>query len=480
LSLNILKVGVLWVLFLLTLNSQRLVSSGWTHQLAQKELQKINTYKAPRDKLVCILNCCRVINNLLLNVSLATNDNPSGADDFLPILIYIVIKANPPQLHSNLLYISRYRHRSRLISEASYFYTNLVSAETFISTLEAKSLSMDKGEYEKQLQAARAVLDGMNMPSPLPSRTVPQETHGLVGREEEHASLPSNEAANKIEPGPGLTIHKEDQIESPLLPAASTSAIVASTNALHSPKESKQRNLGASIKKLEAAAIPAVLEADRSGQLAIDYPYLYASAGDLRVADVESLLSAYKELALKYCVLCKAVEGTGISEKNHRVSSPVVDSKDAGTARFSSTAELESAPESTSHSESMAITGEQSILKEEQAPDVKRTIQSDGLQDLFDGMHVRGEGSDEGKVSSPESPTFGNMGREEYPSDNHSGREMEPQPEKRVYNDESAVEEEHVVAEDTGHSSHEIFEESRDPSIDKEEVVESVSLDDTQ
>jgi hypothetical protein len=470
----------LWVLFLLTLNSQRLVSLGWTHQLAQKELQKINTYKAPRDKLVCILNCCRVINNLLLNVSLATNDNPSGADDFLPILIYIVIKANPPQLHSNLLYISRYRHRSRLISEASYFYTNLVSAETFISTLEAKSLSMDKGEYEKQLQAARAVLDGMNMPSPLLSRTVPQETHGLVGREEEHASLPSNEAASKIEPGPGLTIHKEDQIESPLLPVASTSAIVASTNAPHSPKESKQRNLGATIKKLEAAAIPAVLEADRSGQLAIDYPYLYASAGDLRVADVESLLSAYKELALKYCVLCKAVEGTGISEKNHRVSSPVVDSKDAGTTRFSSTAELESAPESTSHSESMAVTGEQSILKEEQAPDVKRTIQSDGLQDLFDGMHVRGEGSDEGKVSSPESPTFGNMGREEYPSDNHSGREMEPQPEKRVYNDESGVEEEHVVAEDTGHSSHEIFEEGHDPSIDKEEVVESVSLDDTQ
>ncbi|CAM6017689.1 unnamed protein product, partial [Sphagnum balticum] len=222
--------------------------SSWL--LAQKELQKINTYKAPRDKLVCILNCCRVINNLLLNVSLATNDNPSGADDFLPILIYIVIKANPPQLHSNLLYISRYRHRSRLISEASYFYTNLVSAETFISTLEAKSLSMDKGEYEKQLQAARAGLDGMNMPSPLPSRT-----------------------------------------------------------------------------------------------LAIDYPYLYASAGDLRVADVESLLYAYKELALKYSVLCKAVEGTGISEKNHRVSFPVVDSKDAGTARFSR--ECNASPSST-------------------------------------------------------------------------------------------------------------------------------------
>jgi len=66
----------------------------WLEQLAQKELQKINTYKAPRDKLVCILNCCRVINNLLLNVSIGSKDNPPGADDFLPVLIYVVIKVS--------------------------------------------------------------------------------------------------------------------------------------------------------------------------------------------------------------------------------------------------------------------------------------------------------------------------------------------------------------------------------------------------
>lgn len=390
------------------------------------------------------------------------------------------MQANPPQLYSNLLYINRYRHRSRLISEASYFYTNLVSAEAFISTLESNSVSMDEGEYEKQLQAAREARDGMNTTSSLSSGTAPlHNVHGPAMKEEVRTALPSKEASIKFEPGV-LSIQRDDQIESPVLPAASTAALAPSTKPAHSPKESKDRNASATMRKLEAAAIPAVVEADESGQLAMDYPFLYASAGDLRVVDVESLLSSYKELVLKYVALYKAVEGTGISEKNHRVSSPVVDSKDAGTARFSSTAELESAPESTSHSESMAVTGDQSILKEEQAPDVKRTIQSDGLQDLFDGMHVRCEGSDEGKVSSPESPTFGNMGREEYPSDNHRGREIEPQPEKRVYNDESGVEEEHVVAEDTGHSSHEIFEESHDPSIDKEEVVESVSLDDTQ
>lgn len=61
-------------------------------QLAQKELQKMNMYKAPRDKLMCILSCCKVINNLLLNASIASKENAPGADEFLPVLIYVTIK----------------------------------------------------------------------------------------------------------------------------------------------------------------------------------------------------------------------------------------------------------------------------------------------------------------------------------------------------------------------------------------------------
>ncbi|KAL6997392.1 Vacuolar protein sorting-associated protein 9A [Sarracenia purpurea var. burkii] len=61
--------------------------------LAEKELQKINAFKAPREKLLCVLNCCRVINNLLLNASMSENRVP-GADDFLPVLIYVTIKAS--------------------------------------------------------------------------------------------------------------------------------------------------------------------------------------------------------------------------------------------------------------------------------------------------------------------------------------------------------------------------------------------------
>ncbi|KAK3427541.1 hypothetical protein EUGRSUZ_F03739 [Eucalyptus grandis] len=130
--------------------------------LAQKELQKINMCKAPRDKLVCILNCCKVINNLLINASIASNENPPGADEFLPVLIYVTIKASPPQLHSNLLYIQRYRRQSRLVAEAAYFFTNMLSAESFISNIDAKALSMDETEFSSNMESARALLSGLS------------------------------------------------------------------------------------------------------------------------------------------------------------------------------------------------------------------------------------------------------------------------------------------------------------------------------
>ncbi|CAL5201114.1 unnamed protein product [Lathyrus oleraceus] len=64
--------------------------SSWL--LAEKELQKMNAFKAPQEKLSSIMNCCRVINNLLLNDAMSEHV-PAGADDFLPVLIYVTIKA---------------------------------------------------------------------------------------------------------------------------------------------------------------------------------------------------------------------------------------------------------------------------------------------------------------------------------------------------------------------------------------------------
>lgn len=56
---------------------------------AQAEIRTISAYKTPRDKVQCILRMCSTIMNLL---SLANEDSVPGADDFVPVLVFVLIK----------------------------------------------------------------------------------------------------------------------------------------------------------------------------------------------------------------------------------------------------------------------------------------------------------------------------------------------------------------------------------------------------
>ena len=86
------------------------------------EISKINGYRAPRDKVICILNCCKVIFGLLKNSKKAD----TSADSFIPLLIYVVLHANPDHLVSNIQYILRFRNQDKLCGEAGYYISSLV------------------------------------------------------------------------------------------------------------------------------------------------------------------------------------------------------------------------------------------------------------------------------------------------------------------------------------------------------------------
>lgn len=141
--------------------------------LAVEQLRGWNAFKAPRDKMVCILNACKAIWKLL---SAKKDGKNAGADEFLPHLIYTVIRANPPNLHSNVEYIARFRHPDKMHMEYGYYFTQLASVVPFIERLTAKSLTITEEEFRDNV--ARTTRGGSAPPAalPPPAQPIPLKT----------------------------------------------------------------------------------------------------------------------------------------------------------------------------------------------------------------------------------------------------------------------------------------------------------------
>ncbi|TWU74543.1 hypothetical protein ED733_006077 [Metarhizium rileyi] len=118
-------------------------------KLAQQELLKIKSYRAPRDKIICVLNCSKVIFGLLKH-----NKSDSSADSFMPLLIYVVLQSNPEHLVSNVQYILRFRNQEKLGGEAGYYLSSLMGAIQFIENMDRSSLTISDDEFERNVEAA--------------------------------------------------------------------------------------------------------------------------------------------------------------------------------------------------------------------------------------------------------------------------------------------------------------------------------------
>lgn len=99
---------------------------------AQREILTMNAFKTAREKVECVVRTCSIIMNLL---SLACERSVPAADDLMPVLVFVLINANPPSLLSTIQYVESF-YDKYLEGEDAYWWTQFCSVVEFIKTMD--------------------------------------------------------------------------------------------------------------------------------------------------------------------------------------------------------------------------------------------------------------------------------------------------------------------------------------------------------
>ncbi|KAK9710372.1 Vacuolar sorting protein 9 (VPS9) domain [Popillia japonica] len=99
---------------------------------AQEALQAMAAYRTPRDKVGCVIRCTTAIMDLL---SFAQDRGSTTADDFIPVLVYVIIRVNPQALLSTIQYVNSF-YSSQITGEDEYWWTQFCSAVEYTKTMD--------------------------------------------------------------------------------------------------------------------------------------------------------------------------------------------------------------------------------------------------------------------------------------------------------------------------------------------------------
>ena len=121
-------------------------------EFAIKALRQIDDCMSPVEKLCCLVECITIIVNVL---ELCSGGGIS-ADDSLPIIIYLLIRAQSQRMHSNFNYIAKFRHPRKMLGQNGFCFSQIKSAIQYILTMDHTGLTISKEEFERKVEQARA------------------------------------------------------------------------------------------------------------------------------------------------------------------------------------------------------------------------------------------------------------------------------------------------------------------------------------
>ncbi|CAN0286228.1 unnamed protein product, partial [Discosporangium mesarthrocarpum] len=137
-----------------------------TTTTTQEALRNMGQGKCPADIMDSLVRCCDIIFSMLQYARGRAVPGPAGesqgmahtpgeeratgyesqgaADEFFPVFLFVVLKANTPRLHSMCKYVQAYYSPTGLISSRpGYCFVNLKSAVQYLMNVDAFALKMD-------------------------------------------------------------------------------------------------------------------------------------------------------------------------------------------------------------------------------------------------------------------------------------------------------------------------------------------------
>ena len=113
-------------------------------------IRQIDEARSVLDKLDLIASAHTSVNNTIKFSS--GKDDDSGQDEMTPILQYIILKAHPKRMHSNINYIKCFLGDSNLTDSKGFLLSQIESAASYINNLNYEILKIPKEEFETQYE----------------------------------------------------------------------------------------------------------------------------------------------------------------------------------------------------------------------------------------------------------------------------------------------------------------------------------------
>lgn len=114
---------------------------SYPYESAVQELKLLCREYCPQKKLECIVRTLRIICGCAEDYRLLQENDPPpksaaiGADDLLPILAFVALRSEMPQLVSECAALEEFIHEGYLIGEEGYCLTSMQSALTYVESM---------------------------------------------------------------------------------------------------------------------------------------------------------------------------------------------------------------------------------------------------------------------------------------------------------------------------------------------------------